>query len=182
MTSDNTGTARVVATPFELTFDDYNAIHLNQPRNRIKGWRAHAIVIVMALLNIGLSLWFAFGFDGPLFGIEAFNWVNALLGLGLLFLSYVVRPIVTRRHYAATGYKGTKISFEADAEAMRSSREGLASEIRWDGLVAWSETDDRFFFWINKLQAVIVPKHALDHHSAYETLRSFAQNAGVART
>lgn len=171
----------IVAASFTITYDDCQAMLLAQPRNKLKGWKAHAFIIAAALVNIGFSAFIVNRFDGTLFGWNWVSYVNAFLGFGILLMSYVLRPIFQRRHYRAAGLHDQLLEFTADAKGIHSAREGLRTEFDWDKLVVWSESDRHFFFWINQIQAFIVPKRALAGSDDLEMLRRFATDAGAAK-
>lgn len=168
---------RVVIEAFTITFDDYNAMILNQPSNRLVGWKAHALILAMAGVNIAASAVFL-SFERAPFGYGWISYVNGALGVFVLAMSYGLRPLLLRRHYAAAALRDNPLRFEADETSMRSSRKGLRSEFDWPDLLCWSETEKHLFFWINKIQAVIVPKRALTEPDI-ETLHGFVRAAGV---
>ncbi|MDZ7824012.1 MAG: YcxB family protein [Ahrensia sp.] len=144
----------------------------------MRGPKAHAILWAVALINIGATALFL-SFDGSLFGYEWLSYVNGFVGFGILFLSYVLRPIQVRRHYKMNGISKFEYQWSADETEIRSEREGLRSQFNWTSLYLATETKEHFFFWINKIQAVVLPKRALKNESEFDTIRKFLAKAGV---
>ena len=172
----------VVSRPYEITLGDYRAMIEAQPRGLLRGRYRHGFVFLAGMLNVGLSMWFVFGSHAPWYQAPWASYLNAVLGIGLILFSFAWSPFILRRHYRLIGYAGKPHSFEGARSMFKVARDGLQSQLTWDGLIAYSDTPDHFFFWINRAQAVILPKRALVNQSDSELIHQFLSSAQVKST
>lgn len=125
------------------------------------------------LFNLACGVWAI----GPvLAGKRHFHWIylaNLALAFLLLAWRYGFRPWMRRWSLRNLKLEGRdyRIAFQ-DADVVLSAG-GLSSSVQRSEIASYSETGDYFFFWINRFQAVIVPKRAIDQ-VGQASLRAYA--------
>ena len=157
---------------YKLTQADYNEMCeaaggvVNRLTYRYAFWPA-------ILFNLAAGAWAI----GPvLAGKRDFRWiyvVNFALAFVLLAWRHGFRPWMRRWSLRNLKLEGRdyKIAFQ-DADVVLSAG-GLTSSIQHSEIASYTETGDYFFFWINRFQAVIVPKRAIDQEGQ-ASLRAYA--------
>jgi hypothetical protein len=85
------------------------------------------------------------------------------LGLGVLLLAtrFVFGPFALRSRFRQLRLGEHPIRLTADAETLRLTGGADENRTAWSALKRIDRTEDHYFFWINNLQAIIVPLRAI---------------------
>ncbi|MEN0040197.1 MAG: YcxB family protein [Pseudomonadota bacterium] len=167
---------------YEITADDLAAMMVDRERHvlpRVKAVAFFALLLVfVACFGVGLWVWSREGF-----GEAAF-----LLGLSGFFLIAIplakwVLPIyVARFYHRKLALHGTAIETTFMPSGMQSTGGGISSDLAWSTVIKTTRTPTHFFFWINKVQAIIIPLRTLPSEADQEGLWQLAQDCTTGQT
>ncbi len=146
---------------YTLTQADYDQM-AKAASDRFSRWLSRYAFWPLVLANLALG---ALLLQPVVSGERSLEWIDTanLLFAGLMLVArYVFMPWMRRWTLGRLKLAGRdyRIVFhEADIELTAG---GLSSRVVRSEIGSFTETERYFFFWINRLQAVIVPKRAID--------------------
>lgn len=146
-----------VEAVFTLMPEDIAAL---QSQNGLRGrsWWAPLFWVVVAG-SIAIGLW-------RMVNDQSFGLALVVLGIFMLaerlFLGSRVDNWQLRRMRLADG--PTRLT--ADEDGLRLVNPVADTRLSWKNIVRMQRTDSHYFFWVNKMHAVIVPLRALDAEAA----------------
>ncbi|WP_377291592.1 YcxB family protein [Rhizobium sp. SG2393] len=157
---------------YVLTQADYNAMAeaARGPRDR---WVGKWLFWPLVAANVVLSAWFLWPIlqgDRP-FDIGALG--NLAIAALLLAWRFLLVPAIWRSALRRLNLEGRSYEITFADEAIALDAGGLSSRVSRSEISAYTETEAYFLLWINKAQAVIVPKRALNTPEGEDALRAY---------
>jgi len=172
-----------VTIRYDLQPDDLAAMIADRERHVLPRVKAAAFVVILAFFAfafcVGLWVWSREGI-----GEAAF-----LLGLSALFLIGIpTTKMVAPRYFARFYHRklalhGTAIETNFASSRIHSEGGGISTDMEWRTVIKLTRTTSHFFFWVNKVQAIIIPLRALPDVAEQNQLWALAeQNFAGAKT
>jgi len=147
-----------VCCTVEITRDDYAL--LNQARNRLLTTRQRIIVILRLVLFVGAVTYVVAAVSGQ-------SWVEFAIFLSLFVavLGGLAHRFTGRlnmwRFYNTYRVDKSAQSYELDPTGFSISSSSFSGKFDWKAYHALMRTPEHFLFWINPMQAHIVPFRVL---------------------
>ncbi len=161
---------------YVLTQADYDAM-ADAARSAHDRWVGKWLFWPVLAGNAGLSAWFLWPI---LQGDRAFD-IGAIGNLAIAFFflgwRYLLVPAVRRATLRRLNLEGRTYEINFGDEAITMEAGGLSSRISRSEITAYTETEAYVLLWINKAQAVIVPKRALNTPEGEDALRAYVAAA-----
>ncbi len=161
---------------YVLTEKDYNAM-ADAGRSRATRYLNQWAFWPFVILNVGFSAWFigkAIQADRPVELAYVFNGAIAVL---MVLGRFCFVPWMRRWHIRQSKLDGRSYEIRFGQDGVEMSAGGLFSRINRSEVLNYSETEDYFFFWINRFQAIIAPKRAIDTPQGEAALRAYVADA-----
>jgi len=157
-----------VEVVYTLDVDDLTAFSRMRARRRLGRWEP-VVYLAVAAAAFAYGIWALV--SGP-------RWSAGLiaLALGVLMLAtrFVFSPFALRSRFRQLGLGEHPIRLTADAETLRLAGGEGESRTAWSAFRRIDRTEDHYFFWINKLQAIIVPMRAIGNEVERQRLWDIA--------
>lgn len=139
-----------------LTVEDYAALNdarglrrrFGQPRPWL--WYAIGVVNVVILLATTIG--------------QGFGW-SSLIPAALAIYAFAAPSlywIILRRNFRNQGLGNGPVALEVTDSGIVSEQNRIRSAVSFDAIVGVDERPEQILIWLNKVQALIVPKRALD--------------------
>lgn len=131
----------------------------------------------LAIANAGISAWFVERALRKGIALDvAFFWNGAIAAV-MIVGRYAAVPLMRRWYLRQSRLEGRRYEVRFEKDAIELSAGGLSSRIDRSEILAYRETEDYFFFWINRFQAIIAPKRAINTPKGEDALRAYAADA-----
>ncbi|WP_198008664.1 YcxB family protein [Ahrensia sp. R2A130] len=120
---------------------------------------------------VGLWVWSRKGFE------EA----TLLLGLSGFFLiaiplaRMVLPKYFARFYHRKLALHGTAIETKFAPSGIHSAGGGISSDMEWRTVIKLTRTPRHFFFWVNKVQAIIIPLRTMPDEADQQALWALAE-------
>ena len=150
---------------YTLTQTDYDQM-AKSASDGFSRWLSRYAFWPLVLANLGLG---ALLLQPVLSGERSFDWIDAanlLIALMMLLARYVFMPWMRRFTFRRLKLAGRDYRIVFHEDDIELTAGGLSSRVVRSEIGSFTETEQYFFFWINRLQAVIVPKRAIDEAGA----------------
>ena len=161
---------------YTLAQADYDAM-IQAASDRFSRWLSRWVFWPLIAVSCVLSAW-------PLWRVAAgeltFHPAYVLnLAIAVLMLAgrYAFVPWMRRFALQRTRLKGRQYEVVFGTNAITLAAGGLSSTIALSEVLGFTETTDYFFFWVNRSQAVIVPKRAIETPDGEVAFRRYASDA-----
>ncbi|MCD2178334.1 YcxB family protein [Rhizobium sp. C1] len=146
---------------YTLTQADYDEM-AKAASDRLSRWLYRYAFWPLFLANLGLGALFL---QPVLSGERSLEWIdiaNLLFAFLMLAGRYVFIPWMRRWTLGRLKLAGRDYRIVFGEDDIELTAGGLSSRVVRSEIGSFTETERHFFFWINRLQAVIVPKRAID--------------------
>lgn len=169
---------RPLSFEYVLTFADYNTM-AHHAQGRFSLWVSKWVFWPLVVINAasGTFLLYVTISDG-----EPVGWAS-LFGLGVVAVMivgrYLIVPMLRKWHFNQTRLGGRDTRVTLGDEKISISARGLSSAIAVTEVLRLQELPTHFLFWINVRQAIIIPKRALNGPGDADSIRNYAQDAGL---
>ncbi len=90
--------------------------------------------------------------------LELIHFANAALGVFLILVFYVLKPLYLRRYYKKQMIDGKEIRLNFSEKDMKVDMPAFTGIHNWEAIIRADEEPEHFLLWINKVQAYCVPK------------------------
>lgn len=161
---------------YTLVQADYDAM-MSAASDRFSRWLSRWLFWPLIVISCAISAW-------PLWRVAAGDltfhpaYILNLLIAGLMLAGrYVVVPWMRRWALRETRLAGRQYEIGFGATAITLSAGGLSSNVNISEVIGFTETADYFFFWVNRLQAVIIPRRAIETPDGEAALRRYVLDA-----
>jgi len=155
-----------IVLEYALDFSDYAAM---VRESRPAGSRIAREVVVWLLIAFNVAFFTAGVGRDPL------AWGSGAIAILIFAWRFGIEPWMARSHFTKMELGGKKGVMRFAEARIRLSVASLSSEIGWDAVQRISRTPHQLFFWISKVQAVIVPRRVLRDVEQEERLLSLAR-------
>lgn len=130
-----------------------------------------------ALANAAASLWFLWPVALGEHRFELIYSGNLMIAVALLAYRFWLRPWKRRWTLRQSRLAGRPYEIVFGDDRIDMTAGGLSSQIDLAEITSFTETDNYFFFWLSRLQAVIAPKRAIKTSEEEAALRRYAASA-----
>ncbi|NTE85015.1 YcxB family protein [Agrobacterium rubi] len=175
----NTPTEPAAALPvlsYVLTEEDYNAM-ADAGYGRATRFLNRWMFWPFAILNVGFSAWFIGNAIEAGRPFEMAHMWNGAIAVLMILLRFCFVPWMRRWHLRQSKLAGRNYEIRFVEYDVEMSAGGLFSRINCSEILSYSETEDYFFFWINRFQAIIAPKRAINTPQGEAALRAYVADA-----
>ncbi|SHM63850.1 YcxB family protein [Roseibium suaedae] len=139
-------------------FEDYvQPIYYPFKRRIKRRWLRQLIFWGAILANFGISATLirtSLSNGKPL---DWFYFLNGLLGVLLLTLTYVVTPLALRKRFKRTVFQTHDVQFRLSEAFFEVTAGPIYNKVEWSGIQGLGESPSCYLVWINS-QAFVVPK------------------------
>lgn len=159
-----------------MTDNDYYAM-LDAGRSRALQFLYRWTFWPVAIANVGFTAWFVGRALRAGIALEAALFWNSAIAAVMIVGRYGLVPMVRRWYLRQSRLEGRRYEVRFEKNAIEVSAGGLSSRVDSSEILAYRETEDYFFFWINRFQAIIAPKRAINTPKGEDVLRAYAADA-----
>ncbi len=142
------------------SFDEYSAI--NRARRHqgrfaiLRNWLFWGLV----LANVAVSLGYIHAF---IQGRASFSWLmfaNLSIAMAIVAYRHVLQPLLLRRYYSQQMLDGKDIQLRVSENGIETITDNVAGQYGWRGFIGANEEAGHFIIWVNRMQAICIPKRA----------------------
>lgn len=147
---------------YRISLSDYNAMcHVIARKKRF--YRTRDVLFwLLVVANIAIPVWLLSALTTN--QIKA-QWMTLLLpnfaiAVGLIVFRYLLVPYVQRYTFNKQELSKNEVWLEVGKQGLRAKWAGIDSKYSWDSIQDIDYAPHHLFFWINKMQAIILPLRA----------------------
>jgi len=144
------------------SFSEYKALErARQLRKKFQTLRNYLFWGLVSA-NVLIFLWFVY--LSYQFQVS-FGWlmfVNLAIAIAALAWRYIFLPYFLQRYYSMQMLEGKKIQVNIDDSGIDTVTDNATGHYNWSGFIGADEEPEHFVIWVNNVQAISIPKRALD--------------------
>jgi len=122
----------------------------------LRNWLFWGLVIA----NLALTLWLiviSWQYQAPL---EWWKFTNLAIAFAALAYRYILLPYWLHWYYKQQMMDGKNIQLIVAEQGIDTATDSITGQYAWPGFIGTSEEPQHFVIWVNKVQAVCIPKRA----------------------
>ncbi|VAW23042.1 hypothetical protein MNBD_ALPHA11-1736 [hydrothermal vent metagenome] len=153
------------------SFAEYKAINLARQHRakftQVRNWLYWGLVIA----NIAVSLRYIYIFYQ---GQVSFSWLmlaNLGVAIAIVAYRYIFLPFLVRRYFSQQMLKGKTIKVHVTEQGIETVTDNISGQYGWKIFIGANEEPDHFVIWVNKLQAISIPKYAFKSDELVDEFR-----------
>jgi len=148
---------------YVYSFLEYKAINSALQRRAKFNMLRQFLFWGLVIANLSLSLWLmylSYRFQ------TSFGWLmfaNPAIAIAAVAYRYVFLPYWVRRYYNMQMLEGKKTEVNIVDEGVKTMTDNVTGQYNWLAFIGACEEPEHFVIWVNKAQALCIPKRAFKH-------------------